>query len=159
MAFAPNTTRGRILAEFERRVSMIRRTSSFATDAGRLVFIGEAPDLGPDDPDHAVAVIPGNTAGLGDPTLGKVGASWPILVAALARMSNWQDASRAWMLVEAVIGDVVRAIETEDRTLGGFVPGDLRRGAIEALGRAEGTMTVGLSITYDAPYHTAWGTA
>jgi hypothetical protein len=151
------TTRGQVLQAYAKCAAGITKIAGYQTDAGRAIFIGQAPALSVDDPDCAIAIIPGDAQPIGQRTLGKVSADWPVSIAALARMSSWEDASRAWMLVEAVIGDIVRAIEIDDRTLGGLVPNDIRRGPIRPLEREDGSMTVGAAVIYETPQLTAWG--
>jgi hypothetical protein len=138
------------------RLKTITRVNGFATDAGRNVIVGEIA-VGPDDVDCAIALVPNETAGLGDRTLGKIAETLPLQVSALARVISWADYEDAWMRAEDVLADIKQALEIEDRTLGGVVPNDLRRGSTVTLERGEGQTTLGIAITYEAVYHTGWG--
>lgn len=148
--------RKRIIKAVFDRLKTIKRSAGFATDAGYCVVIGDIA-LGEDDADCGIALVPGETGPLGDRTLGKVTEVLPLQISALARAFSWADYEHAWMVVEDVLADIKQAIETEDRTLGGLVPGDLRRGVTVTLEREEGSHTLGVAITYEAPYSTAWG--
>lgn len=153
---APATPhRKAILAALVARLTTIRRPT-FATDAGLVVLVGEIA-LGEDDADCGIAVMPGETGPLGDREVWKVSETLPVQVAALARVQSWADYENAWMRVEDVLADIKQAIETADRTLGGLLPLELRRGPTVTLEREEGQQTLGVAITYEAPYATGWG--
>lgn len=148
--------RAQILTAILARLATIRRVNGFATDAGGAVLVGEIA-IGPDDADCAIAVVPGETGPLGDRTINKVAETLPIVIAALARVLSYTDYAAAWLRAEAVLADIKQAVEIEDRTLGGLIPLDLRRGSTVTLERSEGSDTLGVAITYEAPYYTAWG--
>ena len=140
-----------ILTALIARVSAIQVANGFATDAGAVVIVGETPELGPDDPTVALAVI------LGDDQPGYQGehvfVELPIGIQALARA----DLEQPWLSIEAVIADIKRAVELEDRTLGGVVRRFLQRGPTRALPREPGSTTVGAVVTYIAPFVEQWG--
>lgn len=145
-----------ILAEVLARLQTIRRPNGFETDAGRYVLIGEIA-IGPDDADEAIAMVPGETSPLSDRTIGKVAEVLPIGIAALARVRSYTEYARAWMRAEAILADIKQALEIADRTYGGLIQNDLRRGPTVTLERPEGGDTLGIGITYEAWYHTGWG--
>lgn len=140
-----------ILEALRDRVEVIATAAGYETDAGRAVFVGEAPDLGEDDPDQAIALI------VGDEVPGSqaenVHTELPINIAALAKA----DIDQPWLAAEAVLGDIKRAVELEDRTLGGLVKLRLQRGPTRTMQREPGSATVGIAIQYRAPYVEKWG--
>lgn len=143
-----------ILTELLNRVSAITVANGYATDAGLTVLFGESPMLGPDDPLSAVALVVGDDqiddmASLGDDILTKL----PIDVQIIARA----DVAHPWMTVEAGIGDIKRAVETADRTLGGLLTRGLQRGRTRSLDREPGATSIGAAIPYSATYLDAWG--
>lgn len=149
---ADSYRRKQILEQLFARVQLIRTEHGYKTDAGRLVFLGEAFELGPDDPDVAIAIVVLDD----DPTqrAEKVHIDLPIDFRALAKA----DQDQPWLAVEDIIGDIKRAVEQEDRTLGKLVnhPG-LERRPTRTLPRAPGSETVGASLVYLAPYSEVWG--
>lgn len=144
--------RRRILEALKVRAEAIHGPG-FETNAGHRVFLGYAPLLGPDDPDQAIAILPGDDEV--DHSGARFGIVLPVEVFAIVKASL----DEPWKLVEGVIADVKRAIETDDRTLGGLLPHDhaLSRGTTRTLEREPGTPFVGAAITYQVLYTEAWG--
>lgn len=140
-----------ILQALTTRVQEITVGHGFNTDAGLTVFLGETPQLGPEDPPAAVALVVGDEVPKYQGE--NVFIELPIGVQALARA----DLDQPWVTVEALIGDIKRAVELADRTLGGLVRRQIVRGPVVALEREPGSTTVGASVTYFAPYVEAWG--
>jgi len=140
-----------ILEAIRARLWEIRTVNGFATDAGETVFLGETPELGPDDPEQAIAIVVDDElpAHQGE----NVFSVMPVVVAALAKA----DLDEPWLAVEAVLGDIKRAIELEDRTLGGLVRLRFERGATRTMKREPGSVTVGVAIEYRAPILEKWG--
>jgi len=140
-----------IMEAIKARVSEISVTHGFETDAGLTVFLGETPQLGPDDPQTAIAIV------VGDEEPQYQGAKFlirlPLALQALARA----DLDQPWLAVEDVIGDLKRAVELEDRTLGGLVKSDLERRSVVAMEREPGSTTVGAEVTYLFTYSESWG--
>ena len=62
-----------------------------------------------------------------------------------------------WILIEAMLGDVKRAMELSDRTLGGLVQRQIERGATRILPRESGARTVGVMVPYVVPFTERWG--
>lgn len=147
--------RQRILEAFRTRLEAIRLDDSearFFTDVGWCVYLQEFPELGPEDPDAAVAIVlPEDEV---PAQMVNVVTRLPIEIHALAKVG---DASRPWETVEAVLADIRRAIELEDRTLGGLLRDQMRRGPTKATEREPGSTTVGASITYPVLYVEGWG--
>lgn len=133
------------------RLQAIRSEDGFATDAGQAVFLGETPQLGPDDPNEAIAIV------IGEDTIGYQGENLlvilPLEVQALAKA----ELDQAYLAVERVLGDIKTAIELTDRTLGGLVRRQIERDVTVTLKREPGMAVVGVSVTYRCPYIEAWG--
>lgn len=143
--------RQRILAVLLERIEAIRTANGFNTEAGWAVFLGETPVLGPDDPESAIAIVVGDDV---TPYQGEnVMVQLVIEFQALAKA----DINKPWIVVEAMLADIKRAIELEDRTLGRLVPNKIERGPSRTLPRVPGSTTVGASLTYIAPYLERWG--
>lgn len=140
-----------ILEALVTRVQDITVAHGYRTDAGALVFLGEKPDLGPDDPSVAVAVVPSedSVTGQGD----KLFVELPIEFQALAKA----DIDAPHLAIEDVLADLKEAIETADRTLGGLAGGELTRTATRTMDREPGATTVGVALTYMVPYREQWG--
>lgn len=145
------TRRERILGEFIARLQKVRVEGGYATDAGEEILLGQVVALGPDDPAVVIAVVPGDDR----PQFQGVGnfISWPIEVQGVAGA----ELDHAWLMVEAVVGDIKRAIETDDRTLGGLVSRTIERGVTRVLPREPGVDIVGAGVTYLVPYVESWG--
>ncbi len=144
------TVRQAILAAFLAAVREITIAHGFATDAGDKVFLGETAQLGEDDPDQAIALVVDDDEARSP---GYVFVTLPIVVQALAKA----DLDEPWLAVEALLGDLKRAIEQTDRTLGGLLKSELQRGSTRTLPREPGSTTVGASITYHCEYVEVWG--
>jgi hypothetical protein len=146
------STRQLILEAIKTRLEAIEMGDDFLTDAGAAVFLGFEPPFGPDDPDVAIAI----TVGVDSRQSGQanVQGRLPIQIAAIAKA----DLTEPWVAVESVLADIKRAVELEDRTLGGLVNHRLERGDTETLARDAGATTVGCVITYLADYVEGWGT-
>jgi hypothetical protein len=140
-----------ILTAIVARLEQIQIANEFETDAGLRVFLGEAPALGPDDPDQAIAVLVGDDV----PTYQgeHVLVALPIQIAAVAKA----DLDAPWVIVEQLISDIKKAIELEDRTLGGRVKRQIKRGSTRTLPRESGSTKVGVTVEYSAPYTELWG--
>ena len=153
---APVTARMRILQAFIDRLEEISVDNGYATDAGQTLFLGERPMLGPDDGPAIALVVdedePNPAQGLGDGAGVAVTIEWTVSVVAL--ISGVIEAP--WLTIERVIGDIKRAMELDDRTLGGEVSG-FSRGAVRPLEREEGSTVVGGVVDYLVLYSETWG--
>lgn len=143
--------RQEILREFIERLGAITKANGFQSDAGETVFIGEAPDLGEDDPTTAIAIVVGDE----EPTYQgeQLAIRLPYEIQGLAK-ANLEE---PWVTIEEVIADIKKAVELPDRTLGGLVKRQIERQAVRALPREPGSTTVGASVTYIAPFVEVWG--
>lgn len=143
--------RQRILEALFARLEAIRVGATFQTDAGRFVYVNETPGFGPDDAETAIALVIGvdvvRVQG------NKVFVALPIEVQALASAGL----KEGWRYTEPVLADIKRALELEDRTLGGLVEQWLARGSTRTLERDEGSTTVGVAVGYEANYSETWG--
>lgn len=146
------TQRQLILTALVGQLQLITIANGYNTDAGLAVYLGVSVDLGEDDADVAIAVVPetDEVAFQGANVLVRL----PIEIQAIAKASLDQP----WLAVEELVADIKRAVETEDRTLGGVVRKRLERGSTRTLEREPGALSVGCSITYVAPYVEGWGT-
>lgn len=145
------TRRLAIIVAFMERVAAIAQTNGFMTDAGTTVILGEKTEFGADDPEQAIGLVI-----LSDVPRYQgenVFMSLPIEFQAIAK----SDINQPWLVAEQVLGDIKQAIELSDRTLGGLVPRQIKRGPTRVLPREAGGTTVGVGITYLAEYAEAWG--
>jgi hypothetical protein len=144
------TRRLLILTRLAALASTITKANGYDTDAGLKVYIGGAPELGPDDPDYAIAIVPGDELATED---GRISNSFPVAVQSIGKLS----AADAWIGVELLLGDLKHAIELEDRTLGSILKGVMKRGPTRTLERPPGSTTIGLEVFYTCPYLDEWG--
>ena len=152
------TKRRQILEAVRARLQAIKIASDYHTDAGDVVFLGETPVLGPDDP-HPVALA--MIVLTDDPVHQQqnVKVTLPIEVQ-IVTQPNAAEQARPWLLVEDAIGDVKVAVEAGDRTLGGLLASglDLKRGPVRFLERTSGNDIVGAGVEYRFGYVEGWGT-
>ena len=156
---APVTARIRILQAFIGRLKEISVDNGYATDVGETIVLGEQPMLGPDDDGSAIALVAGEDEPQGGQGLGggegaAVTIEWTVSVIAL--ISSDSDIEDPWLTIEHVIGDIKRAMELDDRTLGGLV-GEFSRGQVRPLEREEGSTVVGGAVDYLVLYSETWG--
>lgn len=146
------TGRQAILEKFQARLAQISQANGFATDGGQTLFLGETPELGEGDPDSAIAIV------VGDDTTPFVGEHVQIKLAVLIQAIVKVDVSEPWVLVEQLLGDIKRAIETADRTLDGLLKRQrIERGPTRTIERPIGSAIAGVSVTYTVPYAEQWG--
>lgn len=149
---ATASRRQAILVEMLARVSEITQQNGFNTDAGLTPFLGEKVSLDdPSDPEIAICLVvrddfPGRS-------MQNILVTLPIEIQAIAKA----DINSPWLTVESLLTDIKRAVELEDRTLGGYAQSYIERGQTRTLQREVGATTVGASITYLVPYAEAWG--
>lgn len=144
------TRRLLILERLGQLAAAITVANGFDSDAGLRVYIGASPELGPADPDYAIAIVPGDELATED---GRISNSFPVEVQAIGKAG----AADAWINLELLLGDLKRAIELTDRTLGSVLKGVMRRGPTRTLERPPGATTIGAGITYLCPYIDEWG--
>ena len=127
------------------------------THTGAAVFLGEAPGFGPDDPSEVIVVVvqPDEVVHQGQGFLVTV----PLSIQAVVDVSlSALDFSVAYRRAETMIAAIKRAMEVEDRTLGGLIAWNgLERGSTEPIARDPGSQFVGVSIGYRAPIREGWG--
>jgi hypothetical protein len=152
-----DSRRKRILDAFKARIEVIRVEDGFETDLGLNVLMWELPAFGPDDPKQVVAIIPREDQV--SAALNNIPIDLPVDVAVLVA----PDVTNPGALIEAGLADVKKAVELEDRTLGGLLrggrnnPGGIVRGTTEPYPRVGGSQVTGASITYVLPYVEAYG--
>ena len=148
------TTRLQVLNALTERLAQVLVANGYTTDAGQLVVLGEAGELGENDPDAALAIVPGDDrqktqAG----SVGTAFVEWPIQIVALGKA----DIDQPWVAIENAVGDIKRAIEAGDRRLEGLLKSDLQRGSTRVVSRQPGSLTIGASVTYVATIAEPWG--
>lgn len=144
--------RQQILAAVVTRLSVITQASGdYFTDAGATLFAGEAPQLGQDDPAHALAVL------LVDDEPRLAGPAYLVTGTLEIHAVANPTLDDSWMVVEQLLADIKRAMELPDRRLGGLLHADMERGPARALPRQEGSLTVGATMTYTLPWKEGWG--
>jgi len=152
-----DSRRLRILNALKSRIEAIEVSNGFNTDAGQRVYLGELPELGPNDPEAVIAIIPRED--IVGAALNNIPIQWPIDIVVLVQ----PDIAAPWIVVENALADIKKAVELEDRTLGDLLiggrdnPGGLVRGTTEVFPRPTGAEVSGASITYMAPFAEAWG--
>jgi hypothetical protein len=152
------SVRQQILTELLARLATIAIAGGFQTDAGQLVRAGETPQLGPDDPDAAIAVLvrddlPFDMSGFGEAPEGITVTVLPIEIQAVVKA----DLEQPLVSVESVNADIRQAIETSDRSLGGILAKALTRGRTRTYGRQPGSTVVGSGVEYRAVFAEGWG--
>lgn len=154
---ATQSRRHQLLLEFGRRLEAIRvgeeidEDAVFETDAGANVWLGETPGFGENDPDVAIGIVPGDE----EPTRNaeNVIVELPVEIQAVANA----DLDEPWLAVEQVLADVKRALELEDRLMGGLLSEFMTRGATRTISRQDGSTAVGFGLTYVCVYREKWG--
>lgn len=149
------TSRQRILAALVARAEAIQAGDDFATDAGLNMTLGATLELGESDADYALNVVVGDEEATlpGQQLATSVTVPFEFQMLAKAGLDN------AWLVIEAGIGDIKRAIEREDRQLGlGRIVRLIQRGPVRTLPREPGSTTVGAGVTYLVSYAETWGT-
>ena len=144
------TRRVLILQRLGALAALIQTANGYDTDTGLRVYLGAAPELGDADPDYAIAIVPGDEAATED---GRISNVLPIAIQAIGKSS----AADAWINLELLLGDIKRALELEDRTLGSILKGVMKRGPTRSLERDPGSTTIGIEIFYFCPYVDEWG--
>lgn len=152
MTTPDRSKRSLILEALVTRLEAIARRP-YETRAGRTIFVGEVPDLGPDDSDEAIVLS------LGEEELGtqirKLVVTWPIEIQARVKASS----ERAWVTREQLVADIQRAIELDDdQTLGGLLvkPG-IQGGAVRTFDREPGSTTIAAGVRYTFEFWRSWG--
>ncbi len=148
----PNYRRKLILLKIAERLSAIQKVNGYETDAGLHLYHGPV-NLGPDDPQLAIAIAPGPASVTIQQNAKTVLMS--VDLHALAK-ENLDD---PLLVVEDLIGDIKRAIEsaeTAQRNLAGLAS-KIDAGDVEPLPRQEGSTTVGARVEYRIDYQESWG--
>lgn len=145
------TRRALILERLAVLAARITKANGFDTDAGAAVYIGIAPELGPNDPDYVIAIVPAEELHTED---GRITNGLPIEVQAIGKTT----APNAWIGVELLLGDIKAGIEDpNDRTLGAVLKGTMKRVTTRTLERQPGATSIGVAIIYACPYVDEWG--
>jgi hypothetical protein len=148
------TKRQQILEAVLARLTAITRASGCETDGGLTIVFGENIELGDGDPDDAIGVLVGDDAPQDmsgfDPGDGTVLINLPLQFTSLSRLST--PGNVAWRRVEAQLGDIKRAIEGGDRSLGGLLTKGLMRAPTRTRPRDAGSTTLGAGVGYLLTY-------
>lgn len=153
------TKRRAILQVVLDRLATVRRTNEFSSNLGRQVYLGEIPELTPDDDEEAVAVVVGDDQVKWQQEKKYIELRFEI-VAVVNLSARTVEKKQAWMRVECLLEDIKTAIEAETdpgRTMDGLLTGKLNFGTTRVLPREAGSMVVGVGIVYSAPYTESWG--
>jgi len=148
--------RQRIVETIETRLQAIHG-DEFQTNAGHRVFLGVDAELSTeDDLDHpedsaAIQISVGDDEP--DHHMERVQRTMPVVISSVA-LATYR---KPWAAIEATLADIQRAMELEDRTLGGLVPSDIDEGLIRTRERESGSEVVGSEITYTVIYSHQWG--
>lgn len=153
------TKRQAALEELFARAALIRKASGYASDCGQAIYFGINAQLGPDDPAEAIGISVGDDrvrdesgSGVDD---GLTYIELPVQFAALASVEQLK--SEAWRRVEAVLGDIKRAVEFGDRSLSGLLVKPLQRGPTRTMRAEAGSGTLGVSVQYVLAYVETFG--
>ncbi len=155
---ADPSIRQRILEVFKARLEAIVQGDEYQTNAGRRVFLGVNVVLADEEDlrfgSNDVAAI---QISVGDDEPGhqmeRIQVVMPVVISAVTLASY----RTPWTAIEATLADIKRAIELEDRTLGGLVPSEIERGITRTRERTEGSEVVGVEIIYPVLYSEQWG--
>lgn len=154
--------REQVIGKILERLSAIKTADGFQTDAGAgPVWHGQNIELGDDDPDAVLGLAIGDEIPTG--SLEKLTYDLPIEIQAVIKA----NLANPTLTIEAMVGDIKRAIEKEDRTLGRALDGSLLvngngnhgliRGGVASLPREPGSSTVGAGVVYRAKLVEVWG--
>lgn len=145
------TTRLTLLQTVIGMLEGILIASGYETNLGATLDVGEIPELGPDDPDDrlVLTINPDRVTYQGEDKFVRL----PLTIAVLRKA----DLADPLATIETGLGDVKKAMEVADRTLGGLVARQFEVGSTRAIPRAPGSVTVGAAIDYEFPYREAWG--
>ncbi len=144
------TRRLLILERLAQLAARITLANGFPTDAGARIYLGGAPELGPEDPADAIAIVPR------DDQPREPNYLWIVLPVEIQAIAKATIAD-PWIAVEVLLGSIKLAIELEDRTLGSLLKGDMTRGPTRTLERQPGSLTIGVGVTYYCSYVEPWG--
>jgi hypothetical protein len=136
----------RALEAARARCQTITRAAGYATNAGDHVIVGELLDLGPDDVTQAIALL------LNEDIPGQPMTTVPLEISGL----TFADLEEPWLAAEAILGDIRKALETADKTLGGLVK-SMSKGSVRPYPRQPGSTVVGVTITYQLTMVDPWG--
>ena len=139
--------------EFKSRLAQIQTTNGFLTNLGQEIAVGEAYQLGSDDPDAALAMVILDEDHQPIRQDLKISFDLPIEVIVLVK-PNLDDVIGS---IEDGIADVKIALERGDRQFDGLLTGRMRRGRVRTLPRESGSSTCGAIIPYTLPISEAYG--
>lgn len=143
--------REQIIDALKTRAEAITVVGGFNTDLGASLLINELPQFGPDDPRQVLVMLVGDDeiTSQGKGFLYRLPFTFLVLVDA--------DVEDGWRQVEQGIADVKRAIELEDRTLGGLSSGYMERGNVETIPREPGSAAIAAAVPYVTFMKEGWG--
>lgn len=124
---------------------------TFETDAGRAIYQGEIPQLGDDDQEQAIAVMPDTD----EPrAIGGVAVQvvLPVNVHAVVKVTI----ADPWTAAEQVVADIKRAIETSDQGFDGLVQ-NIEREGVTVQEREPGSTVVAVTVPYRFTFREQWG--
>lgn len=148
---AGTSKRQLVLEAFKRRLEAIKDADGFFTNAGDYVSLWERKVFGTADPDEWLVVIPGEDS-IGMQQV-KVVSNLQVVIGLGVKATLEEP----WARIEQLLMDVKKAMELEDRTLGGLLTNRLQRGSTQPFVREPGSKRLAASIVYIAPIAEVWG--
>lgn len=144
--------RKQIVLEIATRLEAILRTNGYDTDAGKHIYHGPV-ELGPDDTPLALIIQAGTTVTteVHDQPGGIRRVLLPIEIHAVAR----DDIEHPLLMLESLIGDIKRAVETDDFRVRKLVK-EFEAGEVTPAYRERGSGMVGAIVEYRAIYLEHW---
>jgi len=145
-----------ILTALAERLKAISIADGYQTDAGLgAIWLGQDIDLDEKDPGAVLLISAGVERFVGSQA--KLYSEWPLSIKAVVKA----DLDDPLMSAEGMIADTQKAVELDDRTLGGLVNWNGQHGlildSIAALEREPGSPTVGIEVVYIAKLQRSWG--
>lgn len=131
------------------RLEGITLAHGYSSDAGKTLFIGENPKLGPDDVTASIGISP-----LRD-VVEYEGENITLTLPVLIQVIVGDKAETPWDTIEAAIADVKTAIEQDHDLDGTLIPRGLSRGMTEPVDRD--LEFIGVTIEYRLTYKEGWG--
>jgi hypothetical protein len=140
-----------VLRELASRLAGITTSNGYNTNAGQKVFLGQEPNLGPNDPTEALAIV----VGADSPGYQGENVAYEVTVEIQALVRA--DVSDPLLAMEAVLADIKKAVE-QDHDLGGLlIERGLERGSTRPFDRETGSEYPGVGIEYNLYLQEAWG--
>ena len=154
------------------RLEFITQANDYNTDAGNLIFVGESPKLGEDDPRSALAVFVRDDQPIeGESAITRAGICRYRLPVEIHGITTPEEGVSPGMAYEGLISDIKEAVEIEGRepgsisaavsrslgALGVTLPTGLERGTTRVQYREGGSEIVACVVEYSIDFEELWG--